>query len=302
MSPRVSVLMTIYNSDLFLKEAIDSLLCQSFDDWELIAVENGSSDKSATILNKYKDPRVRVFPCLKNIGRTPALRFAFKQAKGEFIAVLDSDDVAMPERIGSQVSFLELNPKILLVGTWVEYIDKSSNIISTLKLEPDEKKLRDCLGWMNPITHSSAMFRSSAAKEVGGYPEELIYAQDYGLIIALAQRGGVAIIPKLLCQFRVLNNSMSNSLEYALIAATEGKILLYHALNVLNLSSFSHRRNRRAIAICDIKIGIILIMQKNVIKGISGVLRGVLSDPTALFINGKTQKYFFRIKGSRKIR
>jgi len=301
MRPRVSVLMTIYNSDLFLKEAIDSLLCQSFDDWELIAVENGSSDKSAAILNNYKDHRIRVFPFLKNIGRTQALRFAFKQVKGEFIAVLDSDDVAMPERIGIQVSFLELNPKILLVGTWVEYIDKSSNIISTLKPDPDEKKLRDCLGWMNPITHSSAMFRASVAKEVGGYPEELIYAQDFGLIIALAQRGGVAIIPKLLCKFRILNNSMSNSLEYALIAAIEGKILLYRALKIFNLSSFSRRQNRRAIAIYDIKIGIILIKQKNVTKGICGVLRGVVSAPSALFINGKTQKYFFRLKKSRKI-
>jgi len=295
MTPRVSVLMTIYNSDLYLKEAIDSLINQSFMGWELIAVENGSSDKSIAILNNYQDSRIRVFPFSENIGRTPALRFAFKQAQGEFIAVLDSDDVSRPERISEQISFLDLNPEILLVGSWVEYIDESSNILSTSKPYSDSKKLLDCLGWMNPITHSSVMFRKSAAKEVGGYPEELIYAQDYGLIISLAQSGEIAIIPKFLCKFRILSSSMSNSLEYALTVAIEGKMLLYHALNVLNLSSYSRRQNRRAIAICDIKIGIILIKQKNIVEGIKVLLKGVMSDPSSLFINGKTQKILNKI-------
>ena len=295
MRPRVSVLMTIYNSDLYLKEAIDSLIDQSFMDWELIAVENGSSDKSVAILNNYQDSRIRVFPFSENIGRTPALRFAFDKAQGEFVAVLDSDDVSSSERISTQVSFLDLNPKILLAGSWVEYIDGSSNILSTSKITTDTKKLRDCLGWMNPITHSSVMFRKSAAKGVGGYPEELIYAQDYGLIISLAQSGEIAIIPKFLCKFRILSTSMSNSLEYALTVAIEGKMLLYHALNVLNLSNLSIRRNRRAIAFCNIKIGIILIRKKNILEGISVILKGVMSDPTALFINGKTQKILTRI-------
>jgi glycosyltransferase involved in cell wall biosynthesis len=282
--------MTIYNSGPYLKEAIDSLLGQSFSDWELIAVENGSSDESMEILSAYQDRRIRVFPFSENIGRTPALRFAFEQARAEFIAVLDSDDVSRSDRFSIQVSFLESHPEIVLVGTWAEYIDESSNIFSTCKLKIDVKQLHDCLSWMNPIIHSSAMFRTSAAKAVGGYPEELVYAQDFGLIIALAQRGRIAIIPKLLCQFRVINTSMSQSLEYALIAATEGKMLFHRALKVLNLSNLSYRRSRRAVAVCDIKIGIILIKQKNIITGIRALLKGIMSDPTALLVNGKTKR------------
>ena len=296
MKPRVSVIMTIYNSDLYLKEAVDSLLMQSFMNWELIAVENGSNDNSVTILKKYNDKRIRVFLFPENIGRTPALRFAFEKSQGEFIAVLDSDDVAKPERISSQVSFLDLNPDIILVGSWVEYIDADSNIFSTSKLTTDINKIQDSLGWMNPITHSSAMFRKHEAEEVGGYPKDLIYAQDYGLIIALAQKGKIAVIPKLLCQFRVLRSSMSNSLKYALISATEGRALLCNAIEVLSLTSYSKRQNKRVLAIYDIKIGIILIKQKNILEGLKFVIKGLMRDPSSLFINGKTQRILNKIK------
>ncbi len=290
MKPRVSVIMTIFNSDLYLKEAIDSLLLQSFENWELIAVDNGSNDNSGAILKQYNDKRIRVFPFFENIGRTIALRFAFEKAQGEFIAVLDSDDVSKSERISTQVSFLDSNPEILLVGSWVEYIDACSNIFSSSKFSTDLNKIKDSLGWMNPITHSSAMYRKLQAEEVGGYPEELIYAQDYGLIIALAQKGKIAIIPEILCQFRVTSNSMSNSLLHALTVATEGKALLRQAQKVLNLSKYSLRQSRRALAICDIKIGFILLKQKNLLQGLKFLINGLKKDPSAIFINGRTQK------------
>jgi len=294
-TPRVSVLMTIYNAGSYLNEALDSLLNQSFNDWELIAIENGSGDGSQKVLDEYKDKRVRIFTLSENIGRTPALRFAFEQAKGEFIAVLDSDDISSPERFSSQVSFLDLHPEVVLVGTWAEYIDESSEIFSTLKPTSDVKMLHDCLGWSNPIIHSSAMFRMTTAKEVGGYPEEFIYGQDFGLIIALAQKGDIAIIPKLLCQFRVISTSMSHSNEYSLIAAKEGKMLLLRASKLLNLTSLSQKLNRRAIAIYDIKIGLALIKQKAIMKGLRILLRSVMSNPSALIFNGKVKNTLSRL-------
>ena len=105
--PRVSVLMTIYNASLFLRESIDSLIAQSFLDWELIAIENGSTDDSPAILADFKDPRIHCFSFPRNIGRTPALVFAFNQARGEYIAILDADDVAYSQRFALQVEFLD---------------------------------------------------------------------------------------------------------------------------------------------------------------------------------------------------
>src|SRR3972149_9086486 len=104
--PMVSVLMTIYNAEPYLRAAIDSLISQTFPDWELIAVENGSTDGSLSVLKDYADPRVRVFQQKKNIGRTPALRFAFDQARGDYVAVLDADDISSPDRLARQVAFL----------------------------------------------------------------------------------------------------------------------------------------------------------------------------------------------------
>ena len=105
--PRVSVLMTIYNAEPYLKEAIDSIVAQTFGEWELIAIENGSSDGSRAILDSYQDERIRCFCLPENIGRTPALRYAFEQAGGEYIAVLDADDVSHPERFKKQVEYLD---------------------------------------------------------------------------------------------------------------------------------------------------------------------------------------------------
>ena len=279
--------MTIYNAGPYLKEAVDSLLDQSFNDWELIAVENGSSDESLRVLDEYQDNRIRIFALSENIGRTPALRFAFEQARGEFIAVLDSDDISSPDRFNLEVTFLDLHPEVVLVGTWGQYINESSNAFSTWEPSFNIEELHDCLGWMNPIIHSSAMYRMSKAREIGGYPEEFVYAQDYGLIIALAKIGKLAVIPELLCQFRVTDTSMSHSAEYSLSAATEVKMLYQRALKTLSLSTVARRRNKRVTAIYDIKIGVALIRKKMFVEGFKSLIKGVVDDPTALLVNGK---------------
>ena len=187
--PCVSVLMTIYNAAPFLRESIDSLMAQSFSNWELIAIENGSKDESSAILAGYKDPRIRVFSFPKNIGRTPALEFAFNQAKGQYIAVLDADDVAYPQRFSRQVEFLDNNPETVLVGSWVKQIDQKGRVFKTWEPPSDSHEPHECLGWIDPIVNSSAMFRRETAVAAGGYPQEYVYAQDFALLLELAQHG-----------------------------------------------------------------------------------------------------------------
>ena len=127
-NPKVSVIMTIYNAGPYLKEAIDSIVAQTFDDWELIAIENGSLDESPAILTGYKDGRIRVFALPKNIGRTPALRYALQQAQGEYIAVLDADDVSHPERLKKQAAYLDQHLEVGLVGSWAEQINERNKV------------------------------------------------------------------------------------------------------------------------------------------------------------------------------
>lgn len=291
-APRVSMLMTIYNAEPYLRAAIDSIMVQTFPDWELIAVENGSTDKSMTVLKDYSDPRVRVFPLEKNIGRTPALRFAFDRARGDYIAVLDADDISSPDRLARQVEFLDRHPDVALVGSWAQHIDEHGKVFDVFEPPPNQEQLQDCLGWTNPIIHSSAMYRRQLAQEVGGYPENIVWAQDLGLILALAQRAKIAMIADYLCQVRMLTTSMTRSRKYQILVAAEALLLFRRAADTLRLSAKARRLNRRAMAIAEIKLGIATLRSDSFWAGLKMVLHGLIAAPSALWGNGPARRFF----------
>lgn len=291
-APRVSVLMTIYNAEPYLRAAVDSLIAQAFPDWELIAVENGSTDESMSILKNYSDPRVRIFPLQKNIGRTPALRLAFDQARGDYIAVLDADDVSSPNRLAEQVAFLDQHTDVALVGSWAQHIDEQGKVFDVFEPPTNKEELQDCLGWTNPIIHSSAMYRRQLAQEVGGYPENIIWAQDLGLLLALAQRAKIAMVADYLCQVRVLTASMTRSTKYRILVASEALLLFKQAANSLQLSTKARRLNRRAMAIAEIKLGAATLRSDSFWAGLKMVLHGLVTAPSALWGNGPVRRFF----------
>ena len=290
--PSVSVLMTIYNAEPYLKEAIDSILTQKFADWELIAVNDGSTDQSKEILSTYDDPRVRVFTLPENTGRTPALRYAFEQARGEYIAVLDADDVALPERLARQVEFLDNHPEVVFVGSWAQIIDETGRITSTLEPPVNSEELRDCMGWSNPMVHSSIMYRSDAASKVGGYPEEFAYAQDSALMHELAWHGGLAVINDFLCQWRVSKTGMTRSRRYRLLIPYEQLALYRYAVQSLPLSARARRLNRLVTAKAEVKYGLAMLRDKSVLSGLGNILRGLVRYPTLIWKNGPVLRCF----------
>ena len=291
ITARVSVLMTIYNAEPYLKEAIDSILTQKFSDWELIAVENGSTDQSAEILSSYEDPRVRVFAFTENIGRTPALRYAFEQAKGKYIAVLDADDVALPERLVRQVEFLDNHDDVVLVGTWTQAIDVKGRITSTLEPPTSSEEIHDCLGWATPLVHSSVMYRSAAASKVGGYPKEFAYAQDIALYQALSKVGRLATIDDFLCQWRTSSKSFTRSNQNRLLIAYEQVALWRFARESLPLSVRSRRINRLATARAEVRYGLAMLRNKSFFSGLENIFRGLVRCPTLIWQNDRVRRY-----------
>ena len=290
--PRISVLMTIYNAELYLGESINSLLAQTFTDWELIAIENGSEDSSSKVLEAFNDPRIKIFSFPDNIGRTHALRYAFEQVEGDLIAILDADDIAHPRRFEKEVKVLDDNPGILLVSSWAEYIDTDSQRFDTWEPPTDSNEIYECLGWMNPIIHSSVMFRYQAALDIGGYPEEFKYGQDFALFLRLARKGNFSILDEYLCQLRVLKSSMTRSGEYSLIVAKEKLELSEVAGKVLDLSSKSKRLNRRRIATNKLKYGFELIKNRFIFSGITILLYAICLDHRILWDNNRIRKVF----------
>jgi len=237
-SPLISVLMTVYNSEKYLKSSIKSILNQSFKKWELVVVDDFSTDNSREILHNIKDIRINFFFLKKHIGRTKALNYALKQAKGKYIAILDSDDISYINRFYLQKKVLNENKKINLVATRARLIDENGK---TIKLQPTLREMKDfnkIIVYKNIFAHSSIMFRKNYLKKIGIYPKNLKWAQDYGLILKFVKRGHLFLIPRVLTICRVLKTSMTYSKEYRLIRVREQISLLFFSLNNCKLNTY----------------------------------------------------------------
>lgn len=291
-APKVSILMTIYNAAPYLKEAIDSIVGQTFSDWELIAIENGSADESPIIVSGYKDDRIRLFSLPENIGRTPALRYALEQARGEYIAVLDADDVSHPERLKKQVAYLDLHTEVGLVGTWAKQINASSEVIGTFEPPVDEDELYELLGWSNPIVHSSVMYRAWCAKQMGGYPSTYVYAQDFALILAIARISQIRMLGESLCNYRVISSSMSRNTKMLLCVGQEQIALLREAMKVFHASELTAKYNHHRQAVARLKIGMALVRDTHFVDGLRHITSAILSNPSIVIRNGLTAKVF----------
>lgn len=293
-APCVSVLMTIYNAGPYLSRSIDSLVAQSFTDWELIAVENGSSDDCAATLARYQqDSRIRALFLKSNIGRTPALRYAFSQARGKYVAVLDADDKAQPQRLLKQVEHLDSHPETVLLGTWADHIDARDAVIGEWTPPTQTATLLRSMASENPIVHSSAMYRAAIAREVGGYPENRPYSQDYGLWLRLLARGEPAMLAERLTQFRVLASSMTRSPGQEIEVARDILQAMIDAGETLKLCKEGKRLNREAVAIARVRYAVALARSQRIAEGLRAVCRALAADPISV-VNNRITRGFFR--------
>jgi len=293
-TPRVSVLMTVYNAAAFLERTLASLFSQTFVDFELIAVENGSADASRDILARSGDPRVKLFALPRNIGRTPALRYAFERASGEFVAVLDADDLNLPMRLEREVKFLDAHPDVVLIGSWSDFIDMQDRVVGHYRPPAGHDALVDVFGRENPIVHSSAMYRHADASAVGGYPAEFTHSQDLGLWLRLLGRGRVAVVEEVLCQFRVASGGMTQGRRHRVDAAHDQLRLLSTIRKSLPMSESARAGNREALAIARARYAWALAQQGQPFRAISQAAGALISDPAALLYNRVTRGFFGR--------
>jgi glycosyltransferase involved in cell wall biosynthesis len=206
--PKVSVIMSVYNGEKYLQEAVDSILNQTFTDFEFIIINDGSKDKTKEILESYSDPRIRLFH-QKNIGLTKSLNRGLKHATGEYIARMDADDISMKNRFKKQVDFLNKNSNIGLIGTWASLIDNDGKNFHNWTLPLEHNSILDRLSESNSFMHGSVMFRKHCVDVVGGYRQEFKYCQDYDLWIRIIEKYNAANIGEFLYKLRRANNSIS---------------------------------------------------------------------------------------------
>jgi hypothetical protein len=213
--PTISVVMPVHNGDRFLQEAVESVLAQSYRDFELIVVDDGSTDGTAGILAaaQARDPRVRVWRMPQNSGITEALNQGCRLARGPFIARMDADDVSLPSRFVTQLEYLRSHPAVGVVGAWVQIIDDQGRAGAVKRYPCDPALVGWSLVFFNSLAHPTVMMRREALDMEAVYSARYPRAEDYALFTRLSRSTQLANVPAVLLRYRMWSGNVSKSSE-----------------------------------------------------------------------------------------
>lgn len=219
--PELSVLMPVRDGARWLGEAVGSVLAQNFRDFELIVIDDGSTDATPSLLADFvaKDPRIVVIRQAPS-GVVGALNAGLAAARAPLIARLDADDVAEPQRFQEQIDAMRRDPMLVLLGSWARDIDADGRVTGMRRPEIDPDELERRLETGNPMIHPSVMFRTAAARAVGGYRAPFAAAEDFDLWLRLVVHGRIANLPRELIRYRVHHDSITAKLPLQQMFAT----------------------------------------------------------------------------------
>ena len=206
---KVTVLMPVYNGEKYLREAIDSILSQTFTDFDFLIVDDGSIDQSLEIAKSYTDVRIKIIENVQNLGIITTLNKGLKIAKGKYIARMDSDDVCFPARLEKQVDFLDKHPEISIIGSNVQVIDSSSKRIKTMSFPTESELIKWHLFFCSPIAHPTVLARREVLIKLGGYNSQCQYVEDYELWLRASKDYKFENISEELLYYRLHDNNIS---------------------------------------------------------------------------------------------
>ena len=207
--PKVSIIMPVYNSEKFLEDSIKSILNQNLKEFEFIIVDDKSTDNSIKIINKYKkeDKRIILMKNKKNLGQAYSRNKGLKKARGKYVAILDSDDLATKKRLEIQFNYLEKKSHIFLIGSSAIYIDEKGREIKKFRKYDNYKMIAWRLPKSCGIIHSSIMFRNTQEFQ---YNSKFRIANEYDLYLSILEAGkNLTNLPQFLVKYRVHSSSIS---------------------------------------------------------------------------------------------
>ncbi|MEM7624445.1 MAG: glycosyltransferase family A protein [Planctomycetota bacterium] len=209
-APTISVLMPAYNAECYLAETVESVLAQTFTDFEFVVVDDGSTDRTPQLLEDFaaRDARVRVVT-IPNCGIPKACNAGLAACRGEFIARIDADDIAKPRRFEVQLQYLR-DHDLVACGTWHDLIDERGRFLKVLKVPVEDEDIqREALKGHGSICNPTSMARRQALSDIGGYNEDMPVAEDLDCWLRLGEIGRLGNVPESLAQYRLHSNSIS---------------------------------------------------------------------------------------------
>lgn len=279
--PKVSVLMPVYNATQYLAEALESILLQTFQDWELILVDDGSTDDIMSVLSRYQDERIYYIKNDVNLGLIKTLNRGIDYCGGKYIARMDADDIAHPRRLQYQVDFMEQHPEYLMCGTDALVIDNDGNRTGKICNLTSNNLLQINLLFSPPFIHPSTIIRKEVL-ERNRYDENYKHVEDYELWCRIAHQGKVANIGKFLLLYRwhdsnvsVLNSKTQDALKDTIIERELARLditpsteeLYWHKLT-FNLYHLGNKLNINTNSFTEVSAWFLKLSEHNKIKGI----------------------------------
>ena len=209
--PLISVLMNCHNGEKYLKESIQSILNQSYINFEIIFFDNLSTDNSASIFRDFKDKRLKYYKSDIKLTLSEARIEAWKYINGEYVAVLDTDDIAMPDRLFTQINQFTLDKTLSVLGGNCEIINETGNLVSNTDFDTNSSKLSNQLHYSFPFNNATLMFRKKSVDVIGGYQSEYTMINDYVLIYKLSKNYRVANIKNCISKNRIHSKNLTNT-------------------------------------------------------------------------------------------
>lgn len=216
MNPLVSIVLPAFNCEKFIRFTIDSLLNQTYTNFELLIINDGSTDSTVQIIKSFSDTRIQLINNSKNKGLIYTLNKGLELAKGKYIARIDADDICLPTRLEKQVNWLEKNSNTVIVATKIEFIDEQGMAIGTWDLDQQKTtayQIKNAMLWQCCIAHPTVMMRSDVIKKYR-YANNQKHSEDFGLWLqVLSDHFTIEKIPEALVQYRVHSSSVTGAIN-----------------------------------------------------------------------------------------
>ncbi|MCP4649291.1 MAG: glycosyltransferase [PVC group bacterium] len=213
-NPLISVLMPAYNAKQYIKEAIESIINQTFKDFEFIIIDDNSKDNTWDIIQEYahKDSRIVALKNDENLKLSKTLNKGLAQAKGKYIARMDADDISVPDRFQKQINYMERYPEVGILGGAMELRDINDKFIGIRKYSVMDEKIKKYIYRYCPFCHPAIMLKKDVLNQVGGYNEQWNPAEDYDLYFRIGKITKFANLKDILIKYRVVPQSMTTGL------------------------------------------------------------------------------------------
>lgn len=225
--PKVSVVLPVYNSSKYLSESISSILNQTYDDFEFLIIDDGSTDNSGDIVNTFKDKRILFYQNEQNLGLVTTLNKAIDLVDSEYILRLDADDIAIKNRIEKQIAFMDSDTDLVASGGYASIMSFDGKRLNKTWTYPlDDPRVKARLFWGNSIIHPTSIIRNSVIKDNEiKYSQNYPHAEDYHLWWQLVDKGKLANLPKVLINYRKHDNQITNKFKQEQ-QSSSGKIVI----------------------------------------------------------------------------